>query len=321
MSGGNVSAGQVHTAEHTVEIAAPAKSVYGVIADVTCWPYVFGPTVHVDVIEQGNGEERLRIWATANGEVKSWTSRRELNPAAWRIAFRQEVSQPPVASMGGEWRIVPRSAGECAVVLTHDYVAVDDRSENAEWIAKAIDHNSTAELSALRVAAERAGAQADVTLDFDDTLKIHGSAEDVYDFLYHAQQWPERLPHVSRLDLCETTPNLQIMDMDTRTKEGSVHTTNSIRICFPRHTIVYKQTKVPALMTAHTGRWEITQASDCALATSHHTVVLNPDAVTGILGADATLQDARRFVRGALGANSGTTLQCAKAYAESRRNG
>jgi ribosome-associated toxin RatA of RatAB toxin-antitoxin module len=316
-----MSSGQVHATEHTAEIEAPAAAVYGLIADVTCWPYVFGPTVHAEVIDTDGASERIRIWAMANGEVKTWTSRRELDAGNRRISFRQEVSQPPVGGMGGQWWVVPRSEQQSTVLLAHDYCAVGDRAEDVAWIAQAVDHNSSAELAALKATAEHLAGHESATLSFEDSVTIQGSAEDVYDFLRDAQRWPERLPHVARLDLREPSPNLQVMAMDTVTKDGSVHTTESIRVCFPQHSIVYKQTKVPALMSAHTGRWVITTGADGVLASSHHTVVLKPDAVPEILGETATLQDARRFVRGALGANSSATLGYAKAYAESRSHG
>jgi aromatase len=316
-----MSSGQVHATEHEAQIDAPAAAVYSLIADVTCWPQVFGPTVHVEVVDTDGASERIRIWATANGEVKSWTSRRDLDAENLRISFRQEASQPPVGGMGGEWRVVPRSERTSTVLLTHDYSAVDDRAEDVAWIARAVDHNSTAELAALKTTAEHVVSHADATLSFDDSVTIQGSAQDVYEFLRDAQRWPERLPHVARLDLREIPPDLQVMGMDTMTKDGSVHTTESIRLCLSPHTIVYKQTKVPGLMSAHTGRWVITEGADGVLATSHHTVVLNPDAVPGILGPTATLPDACAFVRNALGGNSRATLGFAKAYAEDRSHG
>lgn len=86
--------------EHEITIKAPANTVYGLIEDVTNWPHVFPPTIHVERLESEGRSERIRIWATARGEAKTWTSRRELDPEALRITFRQEQSAPPVASMG-----------------------------------------------------------------------------------------------------------------------------------------------------------------------------------------------------------------------------
>ena len=55
----------------------------------------------------------------------------------------------------------------------------------------------------------------------------------------------ERLPHVARVVLTEDTPGLQFLEMDTRTKDGSTHTTKSVRVCFPDTRIAYKQITLP----------------------------------------------------------------------------
>jgi aromatase len=89
-------------------------------------------------------------------------------------------------------------------------------------------------------------------------------------------------------------------------------------VCFPHHKIVYKQTTVPALMTAHTGTWLFRDDGSGSTASSEHTVVLNPDMVEKILGAGATVADARAYVQGALSANSLATLGHARTFAESR---
>jgi aromatase len=113
--------------EHEIEIRAPAEAVYRAIAEVTNWPQLFPPTVHVEYLERGEEQERIQIWATANGEAKTWTSRRVLDPKALRVKFRQEVSQPPVSAMGGTWVIEPISDGESLVRLLHDYRAILSR--------------------------------------------------------------------------------------------------------------------------------------------------------------------------------------------------
>ncbi|MFE7184703.1 aromatase/cyclase [Streptomyces erythrochromogenes] len=307
-----------HRAEHRITVQAPARTVYGLIADVESWPRVFPPTVHVDVLDRTAGEERIRIWATANDAVKTWTSRRVLDPVGLRVGFRQEVSQPPVAAMGGEWIVEPLSDTASLVRLTHDFRAVDDDPEGVEWITRAIDRNSGAELDALRRAAEQAaaGGADDLSLRFDDVVEVAADPADVYDFLYDARRWQERLPHVNRVELEESTPNLQLLEMDTLTPNGAVHTTKSVRVCFPSAAIVYKQLRTPALMTVHNGLWRIAKSTAGCTVTSTHTVVLDRDAVVPVLGGGATVADARTFVRDALGRNSTATMLLAKEHAE-----
>ncbi|MFF7883400.1 aromatase/cyclase [Streptomyces sp. NPDC020794] len=305
--------------EHEITIAAPAPAVYRLLAEVTNWPRIFPPTIHVDRVEHDGSQERIRIWATANGEAKNWTSRRELDPEALRITFRQEVTAPPVAAMGGTWIIEPLGENESRVRLLHDYRAVDDDPHDLLWIDQAVDKNSRSELAALKKNVEFAHAAEEVTFSFEDTVYVDGSAKDVYAFINEANLWSERLPHVATVRLEEDTVGLQTLEMDTRAKDGSVHTTKSYRVTFPHQRIAYKQVTLPALMTLHTGHWTFQDTDQGVAATSQHTVTLNTDNIESILGCGATVADAREYVHTALSTNSRATLTHAKAFAENRR--
>jgi ribosome-associated toxin RatA of RatAB toxin-antitoxin module len=307
--------------EHEITIDAPATEVYRLIAEVENWPLLFPPTVFVDYVERGADEERIRIWATANGEAKNWTSRRTLDPRALRISFRQEVPAPPVAAMGGTWIVQPDGAAKARVRLLHDYRAIDDDPARLEWIDQAVDRNSRTELAALKENVELATGKAELTLSFSDSVRVEGSAKDLYNFVNEAARWKERLPHVASVELRETTPGLQTLRMETLTKDGGKHTTESVRVCFGQHKIAYKQTTLPALMNLHTGQWLFEEDDEGAVTTavSQHTVVINKDNIERILGDGATVRDAREFLREALGGNSRATLGHAKAYAEERR--
>jgi aromatase len=304
--------------EHQVDVAVPAEAVYRLIAEVENWPRLFPPTVHVEHLERTESEERIRIWAVANGEPKSWTSRRTLHPRSLKVCFRQEVSAPPVARMGGSWLIEPLAGDHCRVRLLHDFRALDGDPDKLAWIDQAVDRNSRSELAALKANAELTGDGADRLLVFDDTVGVDAPAKEVYDFLNDAQRWPERLPHVARVSLREESPGLQLLEMDTRTADGSTHTTTSVRVCFPYERIVYKQTQLPALMSLHTGHWLLDSRPGGVTVTSRHTVVINEASISRILGPAAGLPQARDYVRTALSTNSLATLRQAKDHAERR---
>jgi len=307
---------ELREVEHEVTVDAPAAAVYQLVAEVTNWPQIFPPTVYADHLERGGTDERIRIWATANGQVKTWTSHRVLDPGALRIEFRQEVSAPPVAAMGGAWVVEPDGESACRVRLLHSYRAVDDRADQLAWIDEAVDRNSRSELAALKASAERATTSGDLLLSFADTVQIAGRVSDVYAFLNEAQSWPQRLPHVDRVELTEDLPGLQVLEMDTRAPNGTLHTTRSIRVCFPTEKIVYKQIALPDLMTLHTGYWLIEGHDGAVSATSQHTVAVNHEQIGPVLGAGAGVTEARDFVRRALSGNSRATLARAKAFAE-----
>jgi aromatase len=306
---------QLRSVEHTVDVSAAPQVPYRIVADVTRWPYLFAPTVHAERVAGDDPEEIIRIWAFADDRVRTWTSRRRLDPAALRVTFQQEVSQPPVASMGGAWTMLAGAGGGTRVVLSHDFAAIGDDDEKAAWIESVVDRNSGAELAGLKAAAEL--AQIDELLfTFDDTLPIRGPVGPAYDFICRSEQWPRRLPHVAALHLVEDEPGVQVMEMATRSPDGSTHTTKSVRICFPGQRIVYKQTVLPKIMAAHTGAWLFRPTAAGVEVTSRHTVLLRPETFGELLGAQATAADARRAVQHSLSTNSRTTLEHARRFVE-----
>jgi aromatase len=219
--------------------------------------------------------------------------------------------------MGGTWTVEDRGENASRLVLLHDFTVGEDRPEDVEWAERATDTNSRAELGSLKDLAERWPRLDQLVLSFEDSVRVEGPAEPVYDFLYRVGDWPRLVPHVSRLDLTEDTPGVQIMAMDTRTADGSAHTTESIRVCFPdTGRIVYKQTATWALMEAHTGRWSVVADDTGVTVTSQHSVILREDTIPSVLGENATVDQARRYIRQALGRNSTATLNLAKRHAE-----
>ncbi|MGW4940894.1 aromatase/cyclase [Actinoplanes sp. NPDC004185] len=306
-----------HHTSHVTEIDAPPDVVYRIIAEATDWPLHFTPSIHVERTAIDDTSERLRIWATAGGEVKTWTSRRDLDPRRHRIAFRQEVSTPPVAAMSGEWVLDPHADNRTRVTFHHHFDAVDDDPAGVEWINGVIDKNSTVELADIKALAENRDRQDELTLSFTDSVRIQAPSAAVYDFLYQAKKWPDRLGHVVEMDLREDVPGIQSMRMRTRARDGSVHTTESVRICFPEQgRIVYKQVVTPPLMTVHVGEWTIRETVDGLVVSSRHDVVLNEAAFGAVLGEGAGAGAARTTVRNALGGNSVMTLNLAKRFAE-----
>lgn len=304
--------------EHECTINAQARAVFALIVDVGDWPQIFPPTVHVQVLEQTGDRELLQIWATANGDVKTWVSRRDLDRIGHRVTFQQQVSQPPVARMSGQWLVDPLPGGRCRVRLTHSFQAVDSSEEKVRWIEQAVDRNSGAELAALAAAAEQPERSGELFLRFDDVVAVRSSPEQIRDFIYDAARWEERIPHVSRVILTEGANSVQTLEMDTTTGDGATHTTRSVRVGISPDEIVYKQLQPPALMSVHTGRWHFRTDGDGGTVTSTHTVVLDPAAVTAVLGAGKTIADARSFVRAALGRNSTTTIRVADRFAARR---
>jgi aromatase len=305
---------QPHTTRHTLVVDAPPQALYGLVADVSRWPAVFGPCVHVRHTERGEHEERFEIWARVGDRIAGWASRRTLDPERLRIVFAQERSQAPVASMGGEWLFQETPDGRTEVVLLHTFTAVDDDPQAVRWIDEVLDRNSLAELAALAAVAGCGHPVDEVVFSFTDTLALPGRAADAYSFVHRADRWAEELPHVARVELTETADGVQDLTMDTLTADGSTHTTHSVRVCGGPSWIAYKQFVTPKLLSGHSGLWTFSEGPRGAVATATHIVSLDPSAVTEVLGPGATLADARAWIRDALGRNSLATLSFAAAY-------
>ncbi|WP_229907592.1 aromatase/cyclase [Amycolatopsis oliviviridis] len=300
---------------HTRVIAAPPDEVYRVAADVALWPVVFGPTVHVHHLEREERAERFQLWAVVAGEVATWISRRELDPVTRRIEFRQEHSRPPIAGMSGTWSFKPHRDGGTEAVLDHRFAVTDTSAR--ETILAAVDRNSTEELAALGRITELGHPVDEVVSTFSDTVVLDGDIDDVYDFVYRSDLWPERLPHVARVELTEAGDGVQHMEMDTVTADGSAHTTRSIRICQPGESISYTQLLPPTMLLGHSGRWTFRRAGRGVEATATHTVAIDPAAARAQLGENSTLAEARAYLRENLGANGRATLTRAGAVVES----
>lgn len=315
MTSSATKAGTVSTT-HTIFIAAPPRVVYDLIADYRRWPYIFSSTVHVERLAGGATDERLRLWSVANGAVRNWVSRRILDPEGLRIRFRQETPSAPVATMSGEWVLVPLPDNATSVVLLHDFRAIGDDPVNTALIKQTVDRNCTVELAALKATAELGERLPMLVHSFADSVTVESPPAPVYDFLYRVTDWSWRMPHVTRLILDEVVPNVQNVEMDAAGADGTVRTSRVVRVCFPHHSIVYKSTDLPDHVSAHVGAWHLFPTVNGVRLTSNHTVMLRPDRFAAVLGPQPSVERARALIRDFLGDHTTATLRHAKHAAE-----
>ncbi|MFJ4467401.1 aromatase/cyclase [Streptomyces sp. NPDC089424] len=311
-----MAAERVHTTAHHVNVAAPAGVVYELVAGAARWPLHLPHSVHVEQLDFDGRSERLRMWATDGGQVTSWTSHRRRFPRSRRITFRRQAPDAYGARLLGTWIVEAAGARRSRLTLLHDVVVEGGGPACAARALHGADRAGRADLDALSRIAERCSRLDELTLLFEESVRVRGGAELVYDFLYRAADWPGRIPHVSRSDVTEAEPGVQVLSMDTTTADGCTHTTESVRVCFPHAgRIVHKQTLTPALLTAHTGEWSVVPDASGVTASALHSVVLREENIEAVLGPGATVADARRHVRAWLGRDSLATLELAKRHA------
>ncbi|MDG9720160.1 aromatase/cyclase [Streptomyces sp. DH24] len=308
---------RVGRATRKIKVAAPAGVVYALIADASKWPLYFSPNVHVERLEFDGERERLRMWCIMDGPLKSWTTWRHLDPVERRVEFRQELPVSSLHAPGGVLSVREEGPHDTELRLRYDFSVTDDLPDDVTWGERGADRYSRTQLADLKHFAEQWTRLDELMLSFEDSIRIKGPAELAYDFLYRAADWPELVPHVTRVGLTEDTPGVQRMTMQTLNEYGA-HSTESVRICFPHAgRIVWKQTATPELLAAHTGEWSVVPDETGVTVAARQNVVLREDHITAVLGEHAGLTDARRYAREALGNHCLALLSLAKLHAES----
>ncbi|KZM72313.1 aromatase/cyclase [Nocardia terpenica] len=289
--------------------------VYELITNVELWPVIFGPTVHTRVLERTEHRDRFEIWATmSNGEVETWRSRREFDRPASRVSFEQDHDNA-FGRMAGGWACIPRAGGRTLVVLEHSCVPSADRADARQRITRDLDHNTAAELEALRTVATLPGGLDRWLLTFVESTELAGPVSTAREFIWDADRWSERLPHVVDLELVSGVGGTQDLTMRTRAPDGAIHRTRSVRVLLPDGSIVYKQTRLPRALLGHSGRWDFRTDHSSASLRSSHTFLLDPVGVAEVFGSSVSADEAMERVRAALSANSLVTMEYASRYA------
>ncbi|UQX05322.1 aromatase/cyclase [Streptomyces sp. RerS4] len=307
---------RVHRMSFAVDAAAPAGVLYGLVADTTRWPLLVPATVHVERLDFDGIRDRYFMWAGPDGNVRQSVWRRTLDPERLRVDFHQEVPTAPVTSTAGSWSVEALAPGWSRLTLEQYVTVAGNRAGDVHQTRVETEADARATLTRIRELAERWNRLDALTLSFEDSARIEGPAEPVYAFLYEVGAWPGRVPHIARADVAEDRPGIQVVSTDTLTPDGSVHTTDSVRVCFPAAgRILHKQTRPSPLLAAHTGEWSVLPDPDGVTVVSRHDVLLDEAMVERAFGPDADLAEARRSVREALGRESEATLRLTRDHA------
>ncbi|WP_328609280.1 aromatase/cyclase [Amycolatopsis sp. NBC_00345] len=307
-----------HTTEEKLLIHAPIDVVRELVLDVESWPQLHPAAIHAEYLERTAESELIQHWSLVDDHtVRTWRARRWSEDDGARIVFRHEPVAAPFAMMGGGFTFEPREDDSTLVHMHHEFALLKEDDALAAGRLEAMSRGSGVYLETLRYAAENREELSQSIISFVDPLFIAGAIEDAYQYLYEADKWPERIPHVKALTLEEPAPGIQFFDMDTVSGDGAAHTTRSVRICLPHHKIVYKQIKTPPMLAAHTGHWEFVRTPEGVESRARHTATIIPDR-THLLGEGTTVQGARNYLRRVLGTNSLGNLRLAKEYAETR---
>ena len=112
-----------------------------------------------------------------------------------------------------------------------------------------------------------------LTPSFEDktetSLEIKCSVEDAYRAIYEMGKWPEKLPHVKRIDILYNDGMYQEFLMDVQSDTGLVQV-RSIRRCCLNEEITFFQPTPPKFLKHHCGGWNFQPClSGCKITTWH----------------------------------------------------
>ncbi|MFE2827541.1 SRPBCC family protein [Streptomyces sp. NPDC059271] len=286
---------RVRRLRHSAEVAAPAEVVYALLADAVRRPLYSAGVVHVERMDAEGDRERLRVWEHAGGRVRCSLWARVAHPGELRIEFWRLSGEAPIASMAGQWSVSEAAGGHrCVVSVVHEFtVAAGSHGVEAARAALAAGDNARSALRSVRRIAEGRGGSRQRVLRFQESLRIEGPGEVVYDFLYRAGDWAGRVPQVRHVELSEVSPGIQCVDYRLRLPDHTVRATRSLRLCFPHAgRIVYKTTMPWAPVAAHTGEWSVLPDEHGVRVVAEHTVLLDehapPDGAYALDGQEST---------------------------------
>ncbi|WP_225102367.1 SRPBCC family protein [Streptomyces sp. CoH27] len=306
----------VHRVVSEAIASAPAGVLYGLIADATQWPLFFPHYVHVERLGFDGAHERLRSWVISEGRIHSWVASRELDVARRRVTFSHEMTDAPIESMSGELTV--HSLGDRSrMELGLNFTVTGDAPADLAWAERVAHATGRAQLDRLAWLAEHWLKLDDLLLYFEDTVRFEGSSDAVIDFLYRAENWPAELRHMRSVHLVEKIPGVQVMSVDSLA-DGDAQHTESVRLCFPgAGRLVHKETVTSALVSAYTCEWSVEPDESGLVLTARHHVLLQEDAIAGVLGEHATVADAGQYVRAELSRQGRLVLHQARRHAAS----
>jgi aromatase len=307
-----------HPALSTVRtVAAPASVVYGMLADASRWPVLLSSSVHAERMDFDGSREQVWLWDVVADRVRSSRARRVLHPQTRTIEFEESEdgsASLPGAEVAGSWTV--QAEGEHRATVTSSCRVV---SAGPAGSLVTLERDIGERLDGLCRAAEQWEKFDELMLSFEESVRVDGPAELVYDFLYRMADWPDLVPHIDWTRVTEDRPGVQVAAFGTCAEAtGRTVALETVRLCFPHAgRIVFKETVTPELIAAHSGEWSVVPDEAGLTVSCLHRLLLREADIEPVLGAGACPADARLHVRERLAAADRETLGLARWHAQS----
>ncbi|MFE9355155.1 SRPBCC family protein [Streptomyces olivaceoviridis] len=257
-------------------VAAPARTVYELLTGLETWPRLFPWILHTEPLERDGHDDVVRYWGITDQEtIRTWVSRRHLDPDALRMKFEQEGAIGEVARLTGSWSFTPGRDGGTRVEAVHAFEVAEGAPTAPEKVAAMFHGRTRVQLARLTECAEGLAELDRRTLSFSGSLSVRADPAEVHRVLAEPRRWPELLPDVVHAHTVDKAPGVHFLELAERDADGDVRTSRTARLVLPGK-VVFKDLSPSGAVTQHTGQWRVAPAPEGATVTVTQAVVLDP---------------------------------------------
>jgi ribosome-associated toxin RatA of RatAB toxin-antitoxin module len=259
-------------------VAAPARTVYEMLTGLETWPRLFPWILHTEPLDRDGNDDVVRYWGITDQEtIRTWVSRRHLDPGTLRMEFEQQGAVGEVARLGGSWSFDAQPDGGTRVEAVHEFELAEDAQVSPDDMAAVFHDRTRVQLARLTECAEGLAELDRRTLSFSGALSVAADPAEVYRLLADPQRWPGLVSGVVRARTEDKAPGVHFLEFTERGADGESHSGRTARLLLPPHKVVFTSLALSAGLAQHTGHWLVAPAPQGSTVTMTQTVVLNSD--------------------------------------------
>ncbi|NGO71626.1 SRPBCC family protein [Streptomyces boncukensis] len=145
--------------EYEETVAAPARHLFDLVADVVAAPQYVATHLHAEIVRTQSPERDLVArWVIDGGAARGWRLWRTRDTGGLVITFEHETPKPPLSGMRGEWRFEEQPDGGTRVRVRHAFdLAPGTDPSAAAKVAELLDGNVPRQVAEFAELAGRIG--------------------------------------------------------------------------------------------------------------------------------------------------------------------
>lgn len=303
---------------------ASQAEVYSIICNSQQWPQLFEPCIAVEILDQNEQEEKIRVTALVGGEKMTWESQRIFRRDIYGINSKIIKPMLFVKNMSTTWRVIALNQMQSLIVLEHDYTLVDEIPDNrvevatleqaAAFVANAIETNSTKELGNIKEVVHRSV----LTKQQSTTHSIicEAPAANVYNIIADVSNWPKIFDNCISTVIKERIGNTEQVQIKAW-QNGQVVSWDTQRSYFDDIFRINFVLPIPMpFLKEMSGQWRVIPLNKCRCILNVTRDFALLDDISGIRADITTHEQARELINHFINDNAGSEMLAVKEFVE-----